>query len=149
MRPLIGQNQHVAKLVSEIAGIDLANFGQYSTIGVIDEKGRLIGGLVYFNWDRKAECIEIAGGALSRRWLTRPILQLMHDYPFMQLGCQIIAYRTSAANEHVNAILRRFGYNEIRIPRLRGRDEDEIVFTMTDDQWLAHPRNTQAMKEAA
>ncbi|UWF68413.1 MULTISPECIES: hypothetical protein [unclassified Brucella] len=32
-------------------------------------------------------------------------------------------------------IARAYGFSETYIPRLRGRDEGEFIFTLTDDDW--------------
>jgi hypothetical protein len=94
--------------------------------------------LAYHNWDEKAGVIELSAVS-NGRWLSRRILHEMYNYPFEFLHCQLLVQRNSEKNEHLNRQLRRFGFNEYRIHRARGRDEDELVFTFTAEQWHNHP----------
>ena len=57
-------------------------FGNCSAIGVIDEDGKLIGGIVYNHWDPDAGRVEIHGAAVHPRWLTRQTIFHMFNYPF-------------------------------------------------------------------
>jgi len=141
MTPLFGHSATVSRFVADlIPGLE-RGFGENQSIGVIDKDGQLVAGLVYHNWEPEAGIIEISGASTTPRWFTRHIYQVMFDYPFLTCGCQMIVQRNSVKNEHLNAILRRWGYSEHLIPRMKGRDEDGIVFTFTDDQWAAHPKN--------
>ncbi|MNL77791.1 hypothetical protein D3C87_2040460 [compost metagenome] len=69
------------------------------------------------------------------------MLKGMFGYPFDQIGCQMVVLRVSEHNAVMIEIAERFGFKAYRIPRLRGRDEAEILFTLTDDDWRAHPVN--------
>jgi len=65
--------------------------------------------------------------------------------PFERLGCQLVVLRVSERNKNMCGIARTFGFSEVYIPRLRGRDEGEVIFSYTDDQWRA----SKYYKEAA
>jgi hypothetical protein len=148
VKPLFDHDEAVAKFVASLIPGMERGFSANKAIGIINGDGTLVAGLVYHNWEPEAGIIEISGAAIDSRWMTRPILQLMYDYPFLTCGCQMIVQRNSARNEHLNRQLRRWGYDEFRIPRMKGRDEDGIVFTLTDDQWAAHPMNMRKKKVA-
>lgn len=114
-------------------------FDHYRTMGVFDGE-KLIAVMVYHNWQPECGVIEISGAATDKRWLTRPALYEMFAYPFDRLEYQLVVMRVSQNNQMANGrglqrMLKSYGFNEYRIPRLRGRDEDEIIFTLTDDQW--------------
>lgn len=111
--------------------------GPYSSMGVVDND--LIAVVVYHDWDKQHGTMQMSAASTSARWLTRPVLREMFDYPFGQLGNQLVALRVSERNERMIGILPRFGFKGYPIPRLRGRDEGEIIFTLTDDDWLRHP----------
>lgn len=111
---------------------------RFSSLGVF-HRGEIVAGLVYHNWHPEAAVIEISGAATDARWLTPRVLREMFRIPFGSFRCQMVVFRISPSNEHLLGIIRRFGFTEHRIPRLRGRDEDEIIATFTDDQWRAHP----------
>lgn len=148
MKPLFGHDEAVSKFVASIIPGMERGFGPNKAIGIINSDGVLVAGLVYHNWEPEAGVIEVSGAAIDSRWMTRPILQVMYDYPFLTCGCQMIVQRNSAKNEHLNKQLRRWGYSEYRIPRMKGRDEDGIVFTLTSEQWEAHPMNLRSKKAA-
>lgn len=107
----------------------------YVTMGVFDEE-RLIAVILYNNYQPEAGVIEFHGAGVTPRWLTRPVLREMFDYPF-EIGCQSIVTRNSAGNKRLHRILKSIGFKHVTIPRLRGRDEAECIFWLTDDAWNA------------
>lgn len=115
-------------------------FADFTTLGVTEE-GRLVAGVVYHNYSPEAGVIELSAAATSKRWLTRRVLKAMFGYPFDEIGCQLAVLRVSEENRGMVEIARRFGFTSHRIPRLRGREEAEIIFTLTDNDWRAHPVN--------
>lgn len=133
-------NHAIAAFVSShVPGCE-RGWENFTTLGLIDGD-RLVAGVVFHNYAPEAGVIELSSAATSRRWLTRPMLKSMFGYPFDQLGCQMVVLRVSERNVVMIEIAERFGFTSYRIPRLRGRDEAEILFTLTDDEWRAHPVN--------
>ena len=129
----------------------LDGFGPCTTMGVFDD-ARLIAVMVYNNWDRQTGVLEIHGVAETPRWLAKPVLHEMFAYPFEQLGCQMVVMRVSANDSRLRRILTAYGFDHYLIKRLRGRDEDECVYTLTDDAWRAngfHRENSAAHRRAA
>lgn len=133
-------NQAIASFVA--GGIPGCERGweNFTTLGLV-EIDRLVAGVVFHNYNPEAGVIELSAAATSRRWLTRPMLKGMFGYPFDDIGCQMVVIRVSERNTVMTGIAERFGFTAYRIPRLRGRDEAEILFTLTDDEWRAHPVN--------
>lgn len=116
-------------------------WGHCKALAVFDDE-ELVAVVIYSNWDPEAGVIEINAASISKRWLTREVLREIFAYPFDRLGYQLVVARVSPSNHSENGrgttrIFRSFGFSEYRIPRLRGRDEDEIIFTLSDDQWRA------------
>ena len=114
----------------------------YSTMGVFDGE-TLIGVMLYNNYQPEEGVIEIHGAATTPRWLTRPVLREMFAFPFERLGCQLVVMRVSERNKTWNGrglprLLKAYGFNAYPIPRLRGRDEGEIIYTLTDDDWRSN-----------
>jgi RimJ/RimL family protein N-acetyltransferase len=101
------------------------------------EDNHLLAVMVYHNWDPKAGVIEISGAAESPRWLTRQTLHSLYSYPFDALGCQLVVQRNAASNKRVNRILKKLGFHPVTVPRLRGVNEDEIIWTLTVEDWRA------------
>lgn len=108
-------------------------------LGVFDN-GSLVAAVVYHNWEPESGVIEISAASTSKRWLTREVLHEIFAYPFDRLDYQMVVARVSPNNQTdtgrgATRIFRSYGFSEYRIPRLRGRNEDEIIFTLTDDAW--------------
>lgn len=104
---------------------------------------RLIGGVVYHDWNPEAGvmCMSAAG---EPGWLTRPVLYAMHSYIFDRANCQLAVMQVSEDNRRMRRIGLAYGYTETRIPRLRGRNEAEMIMTLADDDWRSskfHRRN--------
>ena len=109
----------------------------YYCMGVF-ESGSLVAVMLYHNYSREAGVIEISGAAETARWLTKPVLHEMFAYPFDQLGCQNVVMRVSDKNTRLPRILTAYGFDSVHVPRIRGRDEGERVFWLTDEAWKAN-----------
>lgn len=109
----------------------------YVTMGVFD-KGQLIAVILYNNYQPEAGVIEFHGAGTTPRWLTRPVLKAMFEYPFDQLGCQMVVTRTSERNTRLLRMLTAYGFDHVLVPRLRGRDEGERIFWLTEEDWRAN-----------
>jgi len=122
----------VAGMIPHVGG----SFGDGAkAIGVIDEAGKLIAGLVYNNYDPNSGTMEIHGAAVNKRWLTRGTIARMYQYPFVQCGCQMIYQRTPADNEYLLGMLASYDYTFLKVPRMFGRDRDGVLCTLTVEAW--------------
>lgn len=134
------ENKVVADFVSNKIWGHNEGFEKYCTMGVFDSS-KLIAGIVYHNYHPDDGVIEYSAASISKKWLTRPVLRAMFSLSFDILNCQICVFRTSSKNDVMLRINRSMGFSEYVIPRLRGRNENEHVFTLTDDQWQNHKVN--------
>lgn len=109
----------------------------FVTLGIFDEEQpeEPLGAVVYNNWHPDAGVIEMHASSSSKRWLSKASLKQMFQYPFNQLGCQMVVLRVGEENTGLHSILNRYGFKPHFIPRLRGRDKGEYIFTLTDDDW--------------
>lgn len=112
----------------------------YTTMGVFNDTA-LIAVVVYNNFNPEAGVIEFHGAGISPRWLARPVLKEMFAYPFEQIGCQNVVTRNSANNKRLHRQLKAYGFKHVTIPRLRGRDEAECIFWLTEEAWRANGFN--------
>jgi len=126
----------IAEFIAHMLGRELRSFGRYKTLGVLDADGRLIGGIVYHNYDKAAGVIEVGVAAVDRRFFNRATFRRLFEYVFIGAECQMLFSRVRASNEHLLSQLARLNFNLTLIPRLYGRDEDGVIATLTDDQWL-------------
>lgn len=135
-------NATVGNFVSELIWGAPGQVTQYCTMGVFDGED-LIAGTIYHNWAPESGVIELSSASTTRRWLTKPVVKAMFSLPFDKLGCQMVVLRVSERNTSMLRIARSFGFSEVYVPRLRGRDEGEYIFTYTDDQWRESPYNRE------
>lgn len=130
MRLIYGQTERVAAWVAaHIDGCD-RGFGDCTAIGV--ERDELIAGIVYHNWHPEAGVIEVSGAAIDKRWIRRDILAGLFEYPFS--FCQMIVAHQDKDNR-TRRMFKALGADEYVIPRLRGRDRDGYITTITAEQW--------------
>lgn len=130
-----GRTEEVAAFVASIPPfIQNRGWGNIQAIGfALDEQ--LIAGVVYQNWSPEHGVIEMSAAATSPRWLTRKSLLAIFGFPFDELGCQMVVFRIGEHNDRMRSIARRYGFVETIIPRLRGRDEAEIISCLTVEDW--------------
>ena len=109
-------------------------FGECVALGV--QKGNVvIAGFVFHNWCPHSAVIEISGAADDPKWGTRSMVTELLNYAFKTVAVQLIVARNAPDNDRASKFWRAIGCNEYQIPRLRGRDTAETIFTLTDDQW--------------
>ena len=140
---VFGADQQVGQWVAnELGQSDFAG-GFLSAIGVADG-GQLVGGTAFHNYYPKEGVIELSSACTDPGWLTRRMIRAIFTYAFDLLECQLAVMRVSADNSRMLNIARRFGFNLYTIPRLRGKSEDEVICTLTDDQWRASRFNRRS-----
>lgn len=110
-----------------------------------------LGGVVYHDWNPEAGvmCMSAAG---EPGWLSRPVLWAMHAYIFDVAGCQLAVMQVSERNQRMRRIGLAYGYTEHRVPRLRGRDEAEMIMTLAEEDWRAsrfHMRQKHGQAQGA
>jgi len=137
-----GHDETVAQFVAQLIPHCRRGFGANAkAIGIIDEEGKLIAGLVYHNFDPEAGIIEVSGASTTARWLTRGTIARFYQYPFLQCNCQMLIQRTPADNTRLLRQLAAYDYTFIKIPRLFGRDRDGVVCCLTYEDWAGNRFN--------
>jgi RimJ/RimL family protein N-acetyltransferase len=115
--------------------------GPASAMAVMDGD-QLVAVMVYHNFHREEGVVEISGAADRKDWLKRHILWEMFSYPFDALGCQAVVMRVDSRNgsglRGIQRILRAYGFTEHRLPHMRGKGRDELVFILGIDEWRAN-----------
>ena len=150
MKLLYGQDKSVAAFVADQCGFK-RGFGNCTAIGIMDGT-KLVAGVVYHNWCPEAGVIEISFASINPRWLTKGKLKALYEYPFA-IGCQMVVSRVSENSTRLCKQLTSYGFKPHEIPRLRGRGEAEIIWTLTDEDWKANRfmrvEHGQAIRSAA
>lgn len=144
---LYGHNDVVLQFAAQlIPACRERGFARAATaIGVVEIEGdaaNLIAGIIYHNWEPEAEIIEMSVAALpGKQWLTRGTVNRMFQYPFLQLGCQMVVNRMSAEDERLLRQCAVLGFSLIRVPRMLGRNRDGVLGFLTVEDWLANKFN--------
>lgn len=137
MKLLYGHTQEVERFVASLVPNCPEGFGNCQAVGVIDNDDKLVAGWVWHDWNPAAEIMEFSGASTTPLWMTRKILHQLFHYAFELVGCQMIVTRNSETNTRLHRQLKRFGFDRIDIPRLFGRSENGVVWTLTEEQWKA------------
>lgn len=129
--PVFGRGHDVSEFVARRLGF-ARGFDDCAAIGFGDP---IVAGVVYHNWNPEAGTIELSAASSRRDWLNKRNLGVIFEYPFRQLGCQMCVARIAEGNSVARRIWRALGADEFVIPRLRGRDEGEAIYTLTQEAW--------------
>jgi RimJ/RimL family protein N-acetyltransferase len=108
------------------------------TMGLFDEHAKIFAGVAFHNYDPWAGVIEISAASESKRWLTRPVLKAIFGYAFNDAGCQMVVARVDPEDKATVRIFKAYGFQEYVVKRLLGRDKDQCVLTLTDDDWKSN-----------
>lgn len=106
---------------------------RFCSLTVLDA-GKPIAAIILHNWQPDTGVIEITAAG-SGRWQSRRIINEVFGLCFDAMGCQMAAMRIGADNAKSVENARRLGFTGHLIPRLRGRNEDEWIFTLTAEDW--------------
>ena len=147
MKLLYGHSDTVEAFVASLIPRCADGFGPCQAIGVIDNEGRLVAGWVWHGLDPSAGTMEFSGASITPRWMTRDILHKLFSYAFDVAGCQMVMTRNSADNKRLHRQLDRYGFTRWDVPRLFGRDEDGVFWTLTDDAWRANNFHTETKSD--
>jgi RimJ/RimL family protein N-acetyltransferase len=123
--------------VSERVWGKVKEFDVGRAMAVIDGAD-VVASVFYTNYDPDCGIIEMSGASDNSRWLTRPVLKEMFEFPFLKLKCQAVVMNVDLKNERLSSILERFGFKRYEVPRLRGRDSTGLICVLSDDAWRAN-----------
>lgn len=96
----------------------------------------ILGATVFHNWYPETGIIELTSVSESPKWMSRKMINAVFSHAFDALGCQMVVLRVSEINTVMVNIAERLGFKGYLIPRLRGKNEAEWIFCLTDDDWL-------------
>jgi RimJ/RimL family protein N-acetyltransferase len=151
IRFVYGQDEEIREFVAKQAGVPRGLWPNSKAIGIVNDRGQFLAGVVYHHWSPDAGTIVMSGAATHPSWLNRTVLQRVFDFPFRECGCQMVLVQLRANDERLQGQLAAIGFGFDRIRRLYGRTEDGVIATMTDDDWAASRfnRGFDKLEEAA
>lgn len=134
MRPVWGLDDIVLPFVAAVAclpGLDGRG------LAIVRTDGELIAGMVFNNWNPDAGVIEVHAASVDGRWVSRSVMREAGKYIFDTCRCQVGVVRTTEDNKPVRRWMQALGADEYIIPRLRGRNEPEVIYTLTEEAFRA------------
>jgi RimJ/RimL family protein N-acetyltransferase len=148
MRLLLGQDEAVAAWVAaRIPHMGPgADFGPCAALGVVAEDGRLLGGVVFSNWQPRWGSIEASFAADGRRWLTPRLIRQILSYPFTQLDCGRVTAVTPLSASDARRFLETFGFKREGLVRRGFGDDDAVVSGLLKTEWLRSRWNQHGQK---
>ena len=151
IRFVYDQSDDIIAFVAREVGMSMKAWPGSKTIGVMNDQGQFLGGVIYHHWDPKSGTIVMSGASATKRWLTRAVIQRIFDYPFKECGCQLLLIQLSERDWQLQRQLKAIGFKFTVLERLFGRDHDGVVARLTDDAWAASPfnRGEDRIEEAA
>jgi len=140
LRYVYDQDKAIARAVAaSIPHCDPRGFpANTRSIGILDRRNRIVGGILFYNWNPAAGTIEMAAAALpGAYWFSRETIRRAFGFAFSYPGCQMVKMQVLADDDRLLHQLSGFGFDRIFVPRLYGRDRDGVLCTFTDDDWAA------------
>jgi RimJ/RimL family protein N-acetyltransferase len=133
---LYGFDDDVAEFVGK--NLDRQYSKPYTAIGVLDEKGVLVGGVLFTDYTGPNAEITIYGPHL----MTRKVIRAAFTYVFEELKCHRLTARTRRDNRLMCKLLPRLGFDyEATLKHYFGpnRCDDALIFRLTPEyasRWI-------------
>jgi RimJ/RimL family protein N-acetyltransferase len=111
------------------------------SFGVLSDDGKALGGVVFTDWQPAFQSIQISFASASPRWLTPKLVTAILEYPFGQLGCQMIHSATPSQTASAREFLERFGFRRDGVIRRAFGTDDAVISTLLQEEWAEHRFN--------
>jgi len=136
MKLLFGCSDLMAAWVrARIPFMDPDGFGPCQAIGVVDGRGKIVGGVVFHNWSHHYRSIEMSASADSAKWLSRRIITGILSYPFEQLGVTRVSSVTRPEDDRTRHALEALGFTFEGTGRRVFGDADGVSYSLLNDEW--------------
>lgn len=115
---------------------NIESYGEHISVGIADEEGKLIAGVVYSNYS--VGNIELSIASINPRWATKERIKAILGYPFFneQLGCRRLTAVTARDNHHVRDFLKRLGFMHEGTLHDALERGDAVIYGMTKRYFL-------------
>lgn len=135
MRLVAGQNEAVAKWVAaRISFVGDAGFGACTGVGITDNDGHAIAGVVFHDYQPQFRTLAFSIAADTARWVTKRLIGKILQYPFEELGIAKLWTATPSSNERALRLAKGLGFTrEAVLARHFGRDHAIINRMFTRD----------------
>lgn len=111
------------------------DFEKTVSLGIYED-GEILAVVVYHDYSLDQQSMNMSGGSISPKWMTRKTLHLIHKYIFEDAQCRLAIMQVSEQNHRMLKLARGFGYSTTNIPDLRAEGEDDVVCILKKSDWL-------------
>lgn len=137
MRVVIGQDAAVGAWVARrIPHMHGLGFAAFTAIGVEDEAGVPLGGVVFTEYRPVFRSLEMACAADTPRWLNRSIVRLILNYPFGQLNCVRVTAVLARKDKHTRGFVEKLGFRCEGVVRKGILTDDAVIYGLLRDEWM-------------
>ena len=144
MRVLYGHDRTVAEFVAQLAPIERPGFAGFAgALGIINNDGALVGGVVFSDWRPDFGTVEVSAAALDPRALGKAsIIRELGAYPFGPLRCYRMWARTAETNLRTRKFLTGIGFREEAVNAHHyGYKRHAILARVLKPEWMAKWEN--------
>jgi RimJ/RimL family protein N-acetyltransferase len=128
-----------AWVAERIPHMNGGGFGPCVAGGVLRD-GALVAGVVFHDYHPQYETMQVSIAADRPNWATRPVLRAMFQYPFGQLGVNLLWAAMPHDLPDVHAFNGRLGFKKEATLRHRyGRKRHAVIASMTRGEWKRSP----------
>jgi RimJ/RimL family protein N-acetyltransferase len=110
--------------------------GEFKAIGVGEDDGEPVAGVVYHNFIPQHRHIEITMAAVSPRWAQRGVIRGLLHYPFEQLGCERITLLVPHDSKRTLKFVRGIGFVHEGTARRGFGDKHACILGMLRKDYL-------------
>lgn len=148
MRLVFGADLEVARWVAQrIPHMNGEPFGPCAALGVVNNSGVPLGGVVFTDHSPKTRNIMVSFAADSPKWLTRRLITQIMRYPFTQLGVRRCTALVPPSAINATRFLERMNWRREGCIRFGFGDQDAIVWGLLDSEWRFNPYNADRAVE--
>ena len=146
-RLVLDQHQRVAEWVANQTGCSAEAWAGYACLGLEDEQGKLIAGVVLEGYNGRNANVHVAG--IGRHWLNRNMLTTFFHYCFNHLGLTRLTGLVPASNVEALAFDEHVGFrHEYTMPD-GAKDGDLHILVMRREDCCFLPRAGAGAVETA
>ena len=137
MRLVFGQDEGVAKWVaSHIPHMGNTVLRDFSAIGVVNDAGHPVAGVIYHDYIPDYGTIQLTMAASTPRWAQRGTIGALLRYPFVQLGCNKVWTATPHTNERAIRFNRGLGFRQEGVLRHQfGRGAHAVICGLLKNEY--------------
>jgi RimJ/RimL family protein N-acetyltransferase len=134
MKVVYGQDANVAKWVADRIP-HVSEFGLCSALGVVNDKGEAVAGIVFHDYQPSCSTIQISMAASTPKWASRSIVKELLSYPFNQLKVRKVWTATPLKNQRAIKFNKGIGFKQEAVLSNHFGDDHAVICRMFKKQF--------------